>query len=244
MLSIEEESRDLVRSNDSNFEMFEQLPLDIKKEIFEMSNITTITNEYYNSMMNFRESRCMRDISIDEINKAVSEGSNIIVNDYTHMYMVSLSLSNTIGCVIPIMPSSRITINENYDYSFKITFHDYNNVFIDLYKTKNGKKSHSRYFRRENIFPTVTTLKSILLRRGSLCYKHQKKIILDFIIKRYNQMELKLFSLWIILSSIEMNIFDKSMFPNAFENKSMFSISVEILKEYIPTYIQYVIDNL
>lgn len=237
------------------WERFNSLPLDIQREIFFDSGADLTTREYYDMTEHQRELRCNRDISYHEIMKALGD-PNITGNVMTFAVISSsnhtLRYANTIPCKHKLVV--RGSINGAYtfgggSYTNQIINIDENNFSVRIKSNvRNVDDEHpykyTQIYHFGRILLAPSFLYQMLDRRGSLCIKHQKNVIVRYIKSVYDRLydtDNILLLGWLIMCINDMNIIveDIKDIKNATINYTS-----ESIKDYINTFYDLTIDNI
>ena len=204
--------------SDEGFEQFVLLPLDVQKDILELSNVYTITNEYYKFMEDYRLKKCMI-IDNNEIIEAIRKDNiSIVLITDNHV-----TLQNKVKLISQFVIYD--TIEENKDIkriaTMRIIEVDSNKITL-LYKRKCGMGYTTQKISIDYEFMLLipssidTTLNN---RDSTLCNNHKREIKLNYIKDTYdnltnlsnnttderNSIKMKLIS-WIIFCLIDREI--------------------------------------
>ena len=189
------------------FTLFEELPLDIQRDILFETNSYGISKRHYEDeeVVNYRRRLCTRPITRSEIMKAINE------EDQVNILLMS-KFSN--GDITATYIETFIEIPQDiiYKTSDEISYAKRGNVHMYLkYKQSDGilrssplrpiitnieanydnitistQSEGDTHFRYGNIFLLPSSMIHILLKRGSLCRSHINSLVRNIIQDTYN----------------------------------------------------------
>lgn len=213
---------------------FENLPLDIQKEIiFKSGEQYQLNKKLYKSSEGYRELRCLRSISEREITRTLSNNNTntendtitFIVEEYIPDYhgtmMFRLNSDNyetdmgfRIGSRYNVtIDDSEDVIDAGYEYYSEFEYRSDTLYIVDQYNSY--KISYN------DIFLLPSSITTILTKRGELCQKHIREVMLNYIKDKYEKLmghELSVVG-WLIYCLIDIGV-NLENYINNFEVRS------------------------
>lgn len=196
-------------------EFFEELPPDVRRSILDETNTYTLNKEYYNSMLYYRELRCMRQVSNYEIAKSLNENNDLKVLLMIYYYDNYINDGNDGNDILSsicdyeaqlmLIDTTKNKTNTKY-VRFRFNGDGTESSistgpirpgrYIEIDKDKIILKNYrgintllKDVYDYNDIFLLPSTLTYILIKRGELCYKHINKVMRDYITNTYDKLQ-------------------------------------------------------
>lgn len=221
---------------------FLSLPDDIQREILDISNVYSVTKEYFESMRYYRERKCMKSISTKEIVKAIGKGCQIIINNTEDLFLSSIISRKSYYISIG---GSFITIYKALEEDIVV---EYNDSFITSKMVISGHEINLNNVTvsYDNVYLISDTIREIFKERGEICHKYTKSFIRDHIMTLKESLNKYTFVgyLLLCLDNINMNLFDITNKYSVFHTVRISRVRLEDVDALYEELIEIVLSNI